>query len=168
MRRIQAFIATGLTLGLVALATPAQAQSITFTDPRGDNEYGGLDIIGGKLSNRTNTFTARIGFAANEKGDVILEMFFPDSTEYDLVVQHTKRPGSDRAYLHKYNEPPVQCDGLSHVWNGSAVTFTLRIPASCMNDGTYDEIHAAILTEGYAGDDSDHALGGDSPWIPRG
>jgi len=168
MRRFQAIIAAGLTLGLVALAAPAQAESLTFTDPLGDNEYGGLDITGATMKNEQHAFTGKITFASNVKGHVYL--VFRTGTAWELIVYHNRLARKDSAYLIDGFSRPVPCDGLSHVWHTATDALTLRVPSSCLNEGTYGDIEARILTDGPYGDDSDHAPdgGGFTPWIPRG
>jgi hypothetical protein len=168
MRRVPAVIAIGLTLGLVALATPAQAESYSFTDQRGDDDAGGLDIVSATLKNGPHAFTAKITFARNAASHVIFTMSLRDVTGYDIVLHHKIRDRKDSAYLRKEFEQYVPCAGLTHMWHGATTTLTLRVPASCLNEGSYSDIQSAILTEAPYGDDSDEAPEtGYTPWIAR-
>ncbi len=171
-----ALAATTLTLGVAAppsLASPVQAASETVVDPLGDTGPGTrLDVVRATVANDDRTVVARVAFAKDVRGDVIVSLDPRGDTGVRLVA--TKRrdgtvtsrllPGAFTDRRAPSGDTPA-CRGLRVRWAEDVAR--LAMPSRCLHGGDYGAVRFSVLTEN--GADSDVAPDrGTSGWIPRG
>lgn len=143
---------------LVITAAPAQAQRIVVTDPAGDTQVRGLDIIEVVFANRDRAVVVTLTFTRDRRGDVIV-LVQPRNRRGVAIVSRHPRSGPDRNFL----EGPggrVPCAALTSDWNRSAATLRLRMPARCLDGGNYGAVRGWALTEASGG-------GGDVDYAPE-
>ena len=167
-----AALAAGLLLPL-GIAVPAQAATETISDPAGD--AGGaqrLDMVEVRVSNLDDRVTARVDFARERAGDLIVSIDPRGGQGVRLVAQR-RRDGSvtgrvlTGAFIDRSApDRDVRCAGFRVRWRGDSVR--LDLPSTCLGGGNYGAIRFAALTEN--GSDSDAAPGrpGSAEWIARG
>lgn len=175
MRFSKAAAAAALVLGTAAplgLASPVHAATKVVTDPAGD--AGGpqrLDVTRAAVSNDDRVVVARVRFAEDRTGDVIVSIDprgdsglrlvatkASDGTVTDDILPGAFTDGGDV-------EEPTPCRGLRVRWADDVAR--LAMPSSCLHDGDYGALRFSVLTEN--GADSDVAPDrGSSGWIPRG
>jgi hypothetical protein len=173
MNKWKATLVVGLTAALMSLATPAQAQQISITDPAGDTTAHGLDITGARIHNKDHAVVTNVTFARDVRGDFIEAIRARHGHLLRLVIEH-RRTGPDTILLLSRNTE-VQCAHMASTWDRSAARVHLRLPAKCIYGGNYGALHMWLLSE-KRGDGSDvdsaptksNGAIGFTPWIPRG
>jgi hypothetical protein len=158
-----AVLSSALSLALLA-APAANAQRLAVDDPSGDAPNGELDITRASLANRDYRLVARVTFADNERGDVIVGVDRRHGTGIRMVA-HRSADGSVRgrllpiAFTDHDAGSDVTCRRLMVSWDDDRSRVTLRMPSRCWNDGDYGAVRYAVLTE---------RRGADSDWAPEG
>lgn len=159
---------------LLAMTTPAQAERLAVSDPRGDRETRGLDMVGISVDNRDFAVVVRVRFTRSVRGDVIVSVDPRRATGVRLISEY--RPSGE---IRNYVEPfafsdvaarSVACAGFRVRWLSDRPVVRMRMPARCLNGGSYGAIRFAVLTERGASD-TDYAPGvppRNSRWVPRG
>jgi hypothetical protein len=172
--RSRACVLVATAVAAVCVATPSSAQQVAVTDPAGDAEGPGLDIVAARVDNGDYRIVAWIRFEEEARGDVIVSVDRRHGRGLRLVNEH--RPnGSDTNYVlpgaftDKSSGPDAQCPGFRARWQADRPVVRLRLPADCLNSGSYGAIRFAVLTErrddtDYAPEEPDDA----SSWLPRG
>lgn len=159
---------------LLALTTPAQAQRLAVSDPRGDRDGRGLDIVGISVDNRDFAVVVRVRFTRSVRGDVIVSVDPRRETGVRLISEY--RPsGETLNYVEPFafSDVPargIECSGFRVRWLQDRPVVRMRMPARCLHGGNYGAIRFAVLTERGASD-SDYAPGvppRTSRWISRG
>jgi hypothetical protein len=174
MNLSRAAIAAATGALLLVQAGPAAAQRVAVTDPAGDGLQPGLDIVRAAVANRDYRIVARVQFAEEVRGDVIVSIDRRAGRGLRLVNEH--RPaGTDRSYVldgaFTDSKPGsrTKCRALRVRWEQEEPVVVMTLPSRCLNGGSYGAIRFAVLTE--RGGDTDYAPetdGGSSAWIPRG
>ena len=172
--RLRACVLAVTAVAAMCLAPPSSAQQVAVADPAGDAEGPGLDIVGARVDNRDYVIVAWVRFEKETRGDVIVSVDRRHGRGLRMVNEHRPSrtdtnyvvPG---AFTDKAAGPDVQCHGFRARWQDDRPVVRMRLPADCLNSGSYGAIRFAVLTE--KRDDTDYAP--ESPddassWIPRG
>lgn len=171
----RATLSVALTGGaLLAIAAPATAERVPVADAAGDTAQRGLDIIGVVFANRDQSIVSRLTFSEDRPGTVIVMAKARHGSGVYIVSQHD-RVGPDDTYLFvRGGEGETRCRGLSSAWNRGDARLTLRMPARCLDGGSYGAVRFWALTENddlddidYAPEDSTGDLG-ITDWLSRG
>ncbi len=175
MRIAKTAVAATLVLGVTAplgLASPVHAASETVVDPVGDAGQGTrLDVVRATVANDDRTVVARVAFAEDVRGDLIVSLDPRGDTGVRLVASK-KRDGTVTSRLlpgaftdRRPAEDTPACRGLRVRWAEDLAR--LAMPSRCLQDGDYGAVRFSVLTEN--GSDSDFAPDrATSGWIPRG
>jgi hypothetical protein len=158
---------------LVLVAAPSQAQELRVTDPQGDGANKGLDIVAARVDNADDRVVARVRFADDVRGDVIVSVDQRGGTGLRLISEHDPA-GKTRNYVipgafTDRRAEAVRCPGFRARWLEDRPVVRMAMPSRCLGSGDYGAIRFAVLTE--RGDDTDYASGvpdEGSAWIPRG
>lgn len=175
MRIATSALAATLVLGTtvsLGLAAPAHAATTVLTDPA-DDVGGGvrLDVTRAALHNDDRAVVARVAFAEDVRGDLIVSLDPRGDTGVRLVASKS-RDGSVSSQLlagaftdrGAVGEDP-ECRGLRVSWTDDVAR--LRMPSRCLHEGDYGAVRFSVLTENR--NDSDLAPDrGSSDWVPRG
>lgn len=169
---LAAALAVGL-LGPVGLAAPAHAAAQVVTDPAGD--AGGvnrLDVTRVKVRNRDHAVIARVTFAKEVSGDLIVSVD-PRRAKGLRLVAERRRDGAvtthvlPGAFSDRGGPGRQTCTTVEVRWVDDVARLVM--PSTCLHGGDYGAIRFAVLTEN--GGDSDFAPETDaavSGWIRRG
>ncbi len=177
MTRWRTIAAAGLSLALLAVAAPAQAQHVTVVDAAGDasgdpSQPPGLDITSVNFANHDHAIITTLTFTRDRTGTIIVAVKARDHGVVAVVVSKHRRQGPDRTFEFGH----AACNGLSSDWNRTAATLRLRLPARCVLNGNYGAIKSWALIEGlhdgadvdYAPESRDGSNIAYTDWIPRG
>jgi hypothetical protein len=172
--RLKTLAITTAAVGALLTAAPSHAQQVRVTDPSGDAEGPGLDIVSVRVDNRDYRVVAWVRFAEDARGDVIVSTDRRRGTGLRMVSEH--RPaGDDKSFLapgaftDRSAGPDVDCPGFRAVWQEDRPVVRMSLPARCLNSGNYGAIRFAALTE--RRDDTDFAPEDpdvSSEWLSRG
>lgn len=167
-------MAAATVSALLLTAAPSYAQELSVTDPSGDADGPGLDIVAAKIDNRDHRIVARVRFTDAVRGDVIVSVDRRHGTGLRLVSEH--RPAGETtnfvvpgAFTDQRAAEKVKCPGFRVRWLTDRPVVRMSLPARCLNSGNYGAVRFAILTERRG--DTDYAPGDpvrSSDWIPRG
>jgi hypothetical protein len=173
MNKWKAAVVLGLTVALMAVAAPAQAQQITVSDPAGDTTGRGLDIVSAKIRNRDHALVTKVRFAKDIRGTFIEAIRLRHGHLFALVIEHRKT-GADTIHLISRQSGELQCANMTSTWDRPAARVRLRLPSSCLDEGNYGALRVWLLSEKRNGSDVDLApTNADesirfTSWIPRG
>jgi hypothetical protein len=162
MRRTLSVLITTTALLTVGLAAPAQAASVSFTDPAGDGAAGPrLDITDGVLRNRDHRIVVETSYVRVSRGDLIVFLQARGTTGGVRVVSLHHPAGEDDNFLLNRAGQRRECAGLRVTWDAEADTSLVSLPSRCFRGGDYGAVRTKVLTE--IGADADLAPNG-----PRG
>ena len=171
--RLGSFMTAATVLGVLLVAPPSDAQQLRVTDPAGDAAGPGLDIVAARVDNRDYRVVARVRFAKDVRGDVIVSLDRRHGKGLRMVSRH--RPaGQDKgfvlagAFTDKGSGADVKCPGFRAGWRGDQPVVRMSLPAHCLNSGAYGAIRFAVLTERRGDTDYAPEPKGSSRWLPRG
>lgn len=158
----------GLTLtALMCLGAPsAHAAELALTDPSGDNQGVGLDILATELANNDYRVNVTIDYRVNRAGSTIVGLKARDRAVVRVVDQH-KADGGGRTFLVNSDGDTISCRGLRSDWDKDDVELTLSVPSTCLWNGNYGAVQPWVLTEPLK-DGSDIDLLKTRQWIARG
>jgi hypothetical protein len=175
--------AGALLVSVLALASPAAADTGTVRDPAGDAvtapQDSGLDVTGATVDNGARRLVVTVSFDALERGSLVVSVAPRGESGVRLVT--TFRPGHRaRSFVvagsFEDSRPGgrVGCARYGVVWDQAAATARLSVPPRCLARG-YDDVRFALLTE-TDGADTDYAPDaghdtedlGHTRWIARG
>ena len=142
-----------MACSLVVVPAPAQARSITVTDEARDTIDPGLDITSVQFRNRDRVIQAAFTFRRDRRGEVIVLAKTRNGPAVKIIIQHP-REGDDKAFVINGRGKKVPCR-LTHVWDRSAASVTLRMSSKCLDDGNYGAVRFWALIEGYRSKSSD-------------
>ncbi len=162
MSRIRAALAAVLVVLLVAVTQTAQAQTRRITDHAGDAGGDGarvLDVVSMTVHNRDRAVVTRVRFVTAVPGNVIVLLRPRNGAAVRIVHLHRRRGDRTVVAAGGFERPPepVRCQGARGRWSDAVETVRLRLPASCLNEGSYRAIRVAVFTETPDGGDSDAA-----------
>jgi hypothetical protein len=169
MRRLFIALVLPLSLLLVAPATPAQAASVSFTDPAGDSDSAGsrLDILGVVLDNRDHRIVVETSYARVSRGrlHVYLKARNTEGPLIRVVSLHHPNVQQDHNFLMDAKENRLPCAGLRVTWNAAADTSRVSLPSECFHNGNYGAVRIPFMFA-----DADRAPDGSnqSEWVARG
>jgi hypothetical protein len=154
---LSALIASALlTVGLPA---PAQAASVSFTDPAGDGAAGPrLDITDGALRNRDHRIVVETSYVRVSRGDLIVFLQARGTKGSVRVVSLHHPAGEDDNFLLNRAGERRDCAGLRVTWDAAADTSRASLPSSCFQNGNYGAVRIKVLTE----------IGADADLAPKG
>jgi hypothetical protein len=157
---LSALIASALLT--VGLAAPAQAASVSFTDPAGDGAAGPrLDITDGALRNRDHRIVVETSYVRVSRGDLIVFLQARGTKGSVRVVSLHHPAGEDDNFLLNRAGERRDCAGLRITWDAATDTSLVSLPSRCFQRGNYGAVRTKVLTE--IGADADLAPNG-----PRG
>ncbi|MQW77822.1 hypothetical protein GHK92_18275 [Nocardioides sp. dk4132] len=168
-------LTTITTAGLgVATAPSAHAAREVVVDEAGDTTKNRLDITHVTLRNNDRRIVARVEFAREVAGDLIVSVDPRRDTGIRLIAER-KRDGSVRssvlpgAFTDREGDDATEptCTDLKVRWRGTVAR--LALPSRCLHDGDYGALRFSVLTEN--GGDSDYAPEtetGATGWVARG
>src|ERR1700754_2996686 len=168
MRRLCLALVLPLSLLLVALATPAQAASIGFTDPAGDGEAGPrLDITDVVVHNRDHRIVVETSYAQVSRGHLVVFLHARGTRGSIRVVSLHRPAGEDNNFVLGQRK---DCAGLRVMWDAEADTSRVSLPSRCLHGGDYGAVRAWLLTEESSGSDADFAPARpkQADWVARG
>jgi hypothetical protein len=159
---------------LLLTAVPSYAAESRVTDPRGDAEGPGLDIVAARVENRDYRIVAVVRFVRAVRGDVIVSVDRRRGPGLRMVSEH--RPAGETrsfvvpgAFTDRRAAAGAECPGFRVRWLADRPVVRMSLPARCLNSGSYGAVRFAVLTERQS--DTDYAPGNPaapSRWIPRG
>jgi hypothetical protein len=153
---------------LMAVTSTAHAQSRSFTFRSGGLPDRALDVVRVTVHNRAAAVVTRIQFVNAVPGNVVLLLRPRNSRAVRIINLHRRR--SDRTFVwaggFESGRDPVACPGVRASWSARADAVSLRLPARCLNAGSYGAIRFGLLTELPSGGDADAA--GSRLFIRRG
>jgi hypothetical protein len=154
---LSALIASALLT--VGLAAPAQAASVSFTDPAGDGAAGPrLDITDGALRNRDHRIVVETSYVRVSRGDLIVFLQARGTKGFVRVVSEHHPAGADNNFLLNRAGERRDCAGLRVTWDAAADTSRASLPSSCFQNGNYGAVRIKVLTE----------IGADADLAPKG
>jgi hypothetical protein len=154
---LSALIASALLT--VGLAAPAQAASVSFTDPAGDGAAGPrLDITDGALRNRDHRIVVETSYVRVSRGDLIVFLQARGTKGSVRVVSLHHPAGEDDNFLLNRAGERRDCAGLRVTWDAAADTSRASLPSSCFQNGNYGAVRIKVLTE----------IGADADLAPKG
>lgn len=161
------FIA-GLAAALITVGAPgAQAAELTLTDPAGDNEQTGLDIIGSTIVNGDYAVSVTISFRRARSGFYAASLKARERGLLRVAGEYRPHTGVTREFLLDA-DGRLRCEGLTSDWDATSASVTFQVPSTCLWQGNYGAIRVPwLLTESIA-DHGDVDVAGPSGWIPRG
>jgi hypothetical protein len=171
MRRLFIALVLPLSLLLVVPAAPAQAASVSFTDPTGDGAAGSrLDITDGALRNRDHRILVETSYAQVGRGDLIVFLQARGLQGTLRIVSRHRPAGVDENFVLSRAGKRKDCAGIRVRWDASLDTSRVSIPSSCFNAGNYGALRTFLLTEVDGGSDADMAPDrrGQAEWVARG
>ena len=174
MRRLPA-LATAV-VAVVAVASPAAAESWNTRDARHDGFFGG-EIVHLAGSNRAASVVARVRFVELRR----------DRVESAFLVVDTRRPQGDdymlftrwtgREYRHQlyraipFSDAPahrIRCPGMSVRWSRRDDVISLAVPQACLKRPT-EHVRLGFYSGGRrAGDWAPGSFTDPGPWLRMG
>jgi hypothetical protein len=172
MRRIFLALVLPLSLLLVAPATPAQAASVSFTDPAGDSDSAGsrLDILGVVLDNRDHRIVIETSYVRVSRGrlSVFLRARNTEGRRFHVVSLHHPNVQQDHNFLvdgKAGKEEVVPCAGLRVTWSAEADTSRISLPSKCFHNGNYGAVRIPFM---FADADQAPDQRSQAEWVARG
>lgn len=145
-------------LACLLLASPAHAAVGTVDDEAGDASEKGLDITRARLDNGDD-LVVRVRFDRVRRGDLIVSVDPRGAAGLRLVSEY--RPQGEtrnRVLPYAFSDsgdepaPSTDCNGFRVRWSAERDVARLKLPGECLQDGDYDDVRFAVLTEDGAGD----------------
>lgn len=137
-------VLTSLVVTLcLAVAAPAQAQSLRFTDRAGDTPGHGMDIVASTIRNGDRGLSTTVWFEEAMRGELILGLRWRGGGT-TVVSRHRPRRG-DSNFL--FTGEKQVCKRLRVSWDHAADKATVRVPSRCLDGGNYGAVRAFLLTE---------------------
>jgi hypothetical protein len=159
MRRTLSALTTATALLTVGLAAPAQAASVSFTDPAGDGAAGRrLDITDGILRNQDHRIVVETSYARVSRGDLIVFLQARGTRGSVRIVSLHHPAGEDDNFLLNRAGERQECAGLRVTWDAEADTSRASLPSTCFHRGDYGAVRTEVLTE----------IGADADFAPKG
>lgn len=152
------FSITGLLAVLLALplviSPAAHAAELVATDPAGDTDRAGLDVVGVTVDNADYSLTVDVSYSRNRSGNTIVGLEAAGQGLLRLVNSH-RADGNDRTRLYD-NDGRLPCKGLTGTWRSHVAQLRLQIPSTCLWRGNYGSLRTWMLTEPlHSGEDVD-------------
>ncbi|NPC96618.1 hypothetical protein [Nocardioides sp. zg-DK7169] len=175
-------LTTITTAGLgIAAAPSAHAAQLVVVDPAGDTAKKKLDITRVTFRNLDRRIVARVEFAREASGELVVSVGPRKDTGIRLVAERT-RDGFVRSSVlpGAFTDPDPEgggvagptCSDIRVRWRETVAR--LALPSRCLHDGDYGALRFAVLTE-KGGRDADYAPGaadgsdvGVTGWVARG
>lgn len=148
-----------VTSTLLAVSLPpAHAATSDVDDPAGDGLYGAkLDITSARLDNRQKAVKIRVRVDRLAAGAAFADVKLRGHRRYLVVSDYNPQQGTVLNRLFDSHFDRLPCPRLTASWSTSDDLVDLRIPASCLNDGDYDEVRFRVGTESKTDRDIDFA-----------
>ena len=171
---LRSVMVAAAAISALLATTPATAQELRVTDPAGDAEGPGLDIVAARVDNRDYRVIASVRVTEDVRGDVIVSVDRRHGTGVRMVHEHRPKGEDDSfvvpgAFSDSAPSRAERCPGFRARWLDDRPVVRMVLPARCLNSGSYGALRFAFLTE--ARDDTDYAPeepDSSTAWIPRG
>ena len=172
--RLRSPVIAAAALCALFAPTAATAQELRVTDPAGDAEGPGLDMVAARVDNRDYRVVVWVRFAEDVRGDVIVSVDRRHGSGLRMVHEHRPNGADDAfvvagAFSDSRPSETAKCSGLRSRWHDDRPVVRMVLPARCLSSGSYGALRFAFLTE--AEDDTDYAPedpDSSRTWVPRG